>query len=181
MGRSACRLGVFMVVLAILPSCAQGPQFEVTARQAINAIAAGDMRRFSRVAAEEVVVARREADLDHSGILKGPSLPPRGVDSELFLGGNLGAGWQEIDVTFTQAEMDSEKFGRVLQQFRAFAWVTSRHYGGGTYSLNMKDPMGSQQHVPGFQGKLASDTFWYVYFVRQGKEWRMSRLEWARD
>jgi len=100
----------------------------------------------------------------------------------LLLGGNIGEVWQEVDVTFNKAELHSKEFSRILQQFQTFAQVTKRHFRGGAYSLDTpQDSMGSQQHAPNFEGKLASDTFWYVYFVRQGKQWRVYRLEWALD
>jgi len=70
MCRAASGLGV-LLILAVLPSRAPESGFQADARQAMAAIAAGDLRQFSRVAADEVTVARREVDPDRSGKLRG--------------------------------------------------------------------------------------------------------------
>jgi hypothetical protein len=159
-------------------ACESG--FKAALREAIAAVAAGDARRFSQLAADEITVAKRRGDWNRSGKLTGPSLPPRGRDLELFLGGNYGVTWQQTEVDFSRRELRGREFSRILQQFQSFARVTEQHYGGGAFSVGIQDPIASKQGAPGFEGKLASDTYWFVYLVREGGQWRVCRLEWTQ-
>lgn len=179
----ACVVAVSVVVTFLRPRVSEQAAFERAAREAIETIASGDIYRFSRVVAKEVVVARRRIDWERSTEIRKPKpskrwqehwvgLPLAGLDQGAVV-------WEESELMFGSHEVGEQAFRRLLTGFRSVIRSTM-HYPRDlavSYSLNGEDFTGSRRIGPSAEGKLASDTFWYVYFVREKGKWRVYRLE----
>jgi hypothetical protein len=97
----------------------------------------------------------------------------------LFLGGLTPTTWVEAEVAFAGADLTGPKFRQIGAQFQQFVQSTRRDYRRSEeYSLDLSDHWG-RRLGPAATGKLASNDWWYIYFVQENGEWRVWKLELA--
>jgi hypothetical protein len=88
--------------------------------------------------------------------------------------------WTEEEAIIDKSELKSSDFFSIARQFRELIQNSEDGYPTSINdSLQTTDAWGSRFLGPTIQGKIAANTYWYVYCVREGGEWRIWRLELA--
>jgi hypothetical protein len=86
--------------------------------------------------------------------------------------------WIEQEDRYDRYDINGLSFKSILKQFHELIDNSEDGYRGTIVaSANTRDDWGSRYLGPSVQGKIASNTFWYIYFVREGDSWKIWRLE----
>ena len=157
-------------------ACAAAPNgrtFEAAARPCVDIIAGGDVHQFARIASKNgVVVVRRTMDWDATEKVR--------EEGEELERDNARV-WKEEYASCYSQLLRSKAFAAPLREFKGYVLETRHHWSAAceSYSTAMEDHWGERILGPAAEGKLASNWFWYVYFRREGKSWRVYKLEVA--
>jgi hypothetical protein len=153
--------------------------FEAAVGSVLSALRRGDVQAFSRFASKEgVLVSRRRVDWDRTGTPLRDAASGEAIEQDyLYLKGLEPLVWEEFEVGFQRSEISGPEFAAILRQFHSFLLATESDYRGTTVSRDMVDHWASRRLGPAVEGKLLSDVFWYVYFVREDGSWRVWKLE----
>lgn len=173
-------LSVLCVLLSPAGAASRGPRgsFHAAARHIISQLAASGGKALRRFASRDgILVVRREVDWNRSGErfretkMVGPD--------DLNLGGLDALVWVEVETEFDKSNLTGRRFEDIGARFQRFVHESRRDFQGEDYSLDRPDDWNSRRLGPAASGKLASDEFWYIYFVREKKQWRVYKLELA--
>jgi hypothetical protein len=93
------------------------------------------------------------------------------------MNGSDALAWTEEDVTFRRDSLSGKRFSEVLKTFQRFVRITRENFLRETYALQREDAWHARQLGPTSEGKLASNTYWYAYFSREGNSWKLRELE----
>ena len=156
--------------------------FRSQAAIVMGLIAKGDLRAFSRYASSGgIQVVKRYVDWQKTGVMlhdrPTPGTTPDARRATLYLDGVEPLVWEEWEADFGRSDLSGGAFRSVFGQFRGFMSASRRDFQGETYGLDRWDHWHVRRLGPVAEGKLVSNVFWYVYFVRESRGWRVWKLE----
>jgi hypothetical protein len=85
--------------------------------------------------------------------------------------------WEDREVQFDTNEADDA--AKLKVALARFAHEMDSMYGGLDISLHQMDVWEVRDMGPSVEGKMASNYFWYIQFRKEGKHWKIWRLELA--
>ncbi len=156
-------------------------RFAADAKKAINALANEDYRGFTHyISSQGVIVVRREVDWDRTNKSIRESTEGWTPDAKrafLSLAGQEPLVWTEDELGYHSTAIRGDEFKGILSQFQGFIRDSRAYFQGESYSLQMIDHWQSRHLGPAVEGKLVSNVFWYIYFVKEDGAWRVWRME----
>lgn len=87
--------------------------------------------------------------------------------------------WIEVETRFDGHDQSGQRFEEIGARFQRFVQESRRDFHGEEYSLDLRDHWNSRRLGPVAAGKLASNEFWYIYFMQEKGQWRVWKLELA--
>lgn len=152
-------------------------QLDRAAEPVIRSIELGDLKSFiASVSDNGLIVVRRSLDYDRTDAYR----KGRGVRAnelpDLRVGGPDVDVRESVENTFAKSEFGSIEFRR---EFKMLSKITKQftYPCGTTTSLNLPGPDYPHYVGPAIGGKMASNYFWYVCFVREHNQWRVWKIE----
>lgn len=86
-------------------------------------------------------------------------------------------GWDERDLEF---DLESpQSIARLKKALARFAHEVDNTYGGLSVAFQQEDVWHERQLGPSARGKMASDYFWHLYFRKEGRAWKIWKMELA--
>jgi hypothetical protein len=155
--------------------------FSLFAHGVVDKLNSGDFAAISRAgSAQGIMVVRRQVDWRLSNTQMKNDGVNKVAETNLSLPNLPSLVWTEREIRFKRSELNGANFHFVEKQFQHFIHNTKDGYPRSTIaSLNMRDTWDSRYLGPAIQGKIASNTFWYIYFVWEKGEWKIWRLEFV--
>jgi hypothetical protein len=85
--------------------------------------------------------------------------------------------WEDREVQFDTSEPDD--VAKLKVALARFADEMDSMYGGLDIALHQMDIWEVRHMGPSVEGKMASNYFWYIQFRKEGKHWKIWKLELA--
>jgi hypothetical protein len=155
--------------------------FSLFAHEVVDKLNSGDFAAISRVgSAQGIMVVRRQVDWRLSNAQMKNDGVNKVTETNLSLPNLPSLVWTEREIRFKRSELSRADFHFVEKQFQHFIQNTKDGYPRSIIaSLNRKDAWDSRYLGPAIQGKIASNTFWYIYVIWEKGEWKIWRLEFV--
>jgi hypothetical protein len=152
-----------------------GGELGPAVRRTVKSLSKGDLSLFAGMA------STRGLEVVTTEIVRKPDHASFGADdTDPLAGYTETTTWQVRVATFTRAELATPKFKRV---FRRFARLLRESIGGFptsiSYSVNLPGIRERRWLGPAADGKVAAGEMWIIYFIKEGVEWKVWRLEYT--
>jgi len=159
--------------------------FAAISQMTVSDINQGNLDAFIGICSHDgLLVVNREVDWKRSASNDGNKRIGTGHKrwiSNLSLSRSELLVWQEVESRFYFSELHGIAFKSAFQQFHNLVRNSEDGYPKYIFrSVNMQDAWKSRYLGPAIQGKIASNTFWYVYLRQEANEWKIWKLEFVR-
>lgn len=195
------RLGLLLAVVACLSlarsSEAHGvrPSLELASvsRQALNSLVNGNWRVLKELTSSSgLLIVKREfdwsgtsalaatGDQKSSGKMPGENHGTSKYGYDLNFSDVSPSVWRDHQVWFQTSEFDSTAFDSTVRQFQGLVLNSEDGYKHSiSSSLKTADAWGISPIGPAMYGKVASNSWWYICFRREGAsgQWKIWKLE----
>jgi hypothetical protein len=172
-------LSIFLMTAAPLVA-ADNSNFETTAKAALAALYEDDVGAFMKLCATpRVQIVRRGVDWDQTKSSEGPHYKshiwdddPLGIEHDkLHI-----LVWNDEQVDLNLNDPDQRKeLRKIIEKFRT---EMNSGYGRTEISMTLTDEWG-RNVGPAASGKICAGYFWFIDFIRQNGQWKVSKLELA--
>lgn len=169
-------------------------KFELSAQRAIHALTSGKIAAFRQMISKKgVLVVRREKDDTQTGKIVKEDVPAPTRDDEsiahtyLYLNSLRPIVWKETQILFAGKEKDpyndnydveGKEFKKIFNQFQQLSKDSQKFFPLSVISsTNLREPWCYGFLGPAVEGKLASNSVWHMYFINEGTDWKVWKLE----
>jgi hypothetical protein len=139
----------------------------------LRAMRTGDIDNVIPMLSNGIFISERQAHYTSAG-----KIPSEELRKDVQLVDNLSIWiWKDREVFLERT--DSLELAKLKIGLKRFAQRMKDTYGSLEASLDLKDAWNLRTLGPAVSGKVASNTFWYIYFRKEGAEWKIWKLEYA--
>lgn len=170
-------------LLTAQPCCASQTQgsLRAVALAVLRDVGSGNLTSFDAFASEGgIIVARRSVDWNLTKQEGGNEPVRRVFADDLDLSGLPSLVWIERVVDFNRADLEESDFRAVFDQFKGLIRNTRDGYSSSIRcSYHLRDDWNTRNLGTAIQGKIASNSFWYIYLDREHGAWKVWRMEYV--
>lgn len=156
--------------------------FSQAVQEALDSIQNVDIPRFARhISKEGLVVVNRWVNWESSKQKGGPfpasdqSVNPTGLPLQ-----NLeGLRWEEARIRIGRDNFNGEAFNEIIKRMSAFVKESRSIPNFIRSSPTLNDHWNERVLGAAVEGKIVSNTFWYLSFIKEDEEWKLLRMEVA--